>query len=92
MPAKRTTETGAKPAKEAAKLAADYFRTVTGYADVLSVEEVEFDKKKGICRITLGYIDNPDSAFLTGLRCKAWKSFDVNMKSKQVLGMKVRKF
>ena len=79
-------------AKEAAVLASNYFREVAGYSGPLSVEEAEYDRKKGIWSITLGHLENPDAAFLTGLHNKSYKAFGVDLKTRQVISMKVRKF
>jgi len=79
-------------AKEAAVLASKYFRELAGYSGPLSVEEAEYDRKKGIWSITLGHLENPDAAFLTGLHNKSYKTFGVDLKAGQVISMKVRKF
>lgn len=76
-------------AKEAAQIAAKYFRDLRGYEGPLVVEEVEIDDETNCWLITLGYKEASDEVFSVQQK-RVYKIFKVDAEEGKVLSMKMR--
>lgn len=80
--------------KDAAIAAAKYFMEVTGYTGGFTVEEIVLSQDRGRWLVTLGYAEQSVGTGTTvplfGAPKKAFKAFEIDAESGQVLSMKIR--
>ena len=75
-------------AKDAAKIAANYYMDLSNERVDLSIEEIEFDEN-GFWLITLGLHD-PYKMGSFGAKPVSYKIFRINAESGEVISMKIR--
>lgn len=80
--------------RDAAIAAAKYFMEVTGYTGGFTVEEIVLSQDRGRWLVTLGYAEQPIGTGTTvplfGAPKKAYKVFEIDAESGQVLSMKIK--
>jgi len=76
-------------AKDAAKIAAEYYREITQDTSELTIEEVELDDKGLYWFITLG-ISDPYSRAIMPKHMASYKIFKIDVSNSKVISMKIR--
>lgn len=78
-------------AKDAAQIAAKYYREISNSEGNLSIEEVELDETENCWFITLGIVEpNPLSYRIGRVTPDQYKIFKISRESGNVLSMKIR--
>lgn len=77
-------------AKQAAKIALNYFKELFGGYDYTDIRLEEVEKEGDSWNITLGFLDRNQEGFSLGLRSRAYKSFKVDSASGEVTSVKIR--